>query len=86
VIEVSARIPNCASQLLEYQKTILRAAWRACLCLLCFVSFGWAADAFRVGGAYADITPTNGMPNYNGDPLVPDKDASPLRVEALVLD
>ena len=41
---------------------------------------------FRVGGASANITPTIGMPNYNGDPLVPDKNACPLRIQAIVLD
>ena len=64
----------------------LRLAAGVCLWLLCFVCSHGAEVVFRVGGAYADITPTNGMPNYNGDGLVPDKDASPLRVEALVLD
>jgi neutral ceramidase len=43
-------------------------------------------NSFRVGGAYADITPTNRMVNYNAEALVPDQTASPLRVEALVLD
>lgn len=40
---------------------------------------------FSVGGAYADITPDRGMPNYNGEHLEPDKDATPLRVQAVVL-
>ena len=39
---------------------------------------------FRVGGAYADITPQRSMPNYKGDPLNPDRDACPLRVQVIV--
>src|SRR5262245_2656479 len=45
-----------------------------------------STTAFRVGGAFADITPDHGMPNYNGESLAPDKDATPLRVQAIVLD
>src|SRR5262245_4355265 len=44
-----------------------------------------ASHVFSVGGAYADITPDHGMPNYNGEHLEPDKDATPLRVQTIVL-
>jgi neutral ceramidase len=39
-----------------------------------------------VGGAYGDITPDHAMPNYNGEHLEPDKNATPLRVHAIILD
>jgi hypothetical protein len=44
-----------------------------------------ASHVFFAGGAYADITPDHGMPNYNGEHLEPNKDATPLRVQAIVL-
>ena len=68
--------------------------WFACFCAVSQGATSTTAKAeksaapvnFRVGGAYTDITPDHGMPNYNGDPLEPDKDATPLRVQAIVLD
>src|SRR5262245_25860590 len=42
------------------------------------------AESLQVGGAYADITPTVEMRNYKSDPLRPDKDACPLRVQVIV--
>jgi len=47
---------------------------------------GSSSVAFSVGGAYRDITPERAMPNYNDDLLEPDKNATPLRVQAVVLD
>jgi hypothetical protein len=47
---------------------------------------GSSSVVFSVGGAYRDITPEHAMPNYNGDRLAPDKNASPLRIQAIVLD
>ena len=40
--------------------------------------------AFEVGGAFADITPKEPMPNYYRSVHRPDPDASPLRVHAVV--
>jgi hypothetical protein len=47
---------------------------------------GSSSVVFSVGGAYRDITPERAMPNYNGDRLEPDKGATPLCVQAVVLD
>src|SRR5688572_5563824 len=42
------------------------------------------AGAFEVGGAFADITPREPMPNYYRSVHRPDPEASPLRVHAIV--
>lgn len=44
------------------------------------------AGSFLVGSAYADITPTQPMPNYNGQVVKPGEGATPLRVNVLVCD
>ena len=46
---------------------------------------GGSPVTFMAGGAYADITPEHAMPNYNGVHLELDKNATPLRVQAIVL-
>lgn len=70
------------------------AIWMTCCCGMarCEVpppdefASGRSSVVFSVGGAYRDITPEHAMPNYNGDRLEPDKNATPLRVQAIVLD
>ncbi|MEY4940770.1 MAG: hypothetical protein RIQ93_2505 [Verrucomicrobiota bacterium] len=56
------------------------------VCLLWTAGRAATGGRLLVGSAYADITPTQPMPNYNGQWVKPDADATPLRVNVLVCD
>jgi neutral ceramidase len=67
---------------------LIPARSSSCFALAFFLGWisGHAANSgeILVGSAYADITPTRPMPNYNGQMVRPDAGATPLRVNVLV--